>query len=45
MDLVKSISKSDHGFTIKMDRLDRMIYINYKTKLINAVKDKRKPNQ
>ena len=38
MDLVKSISKSDHGFTIKMDRLEHMIYINYKTKLINAVK-------
>ena len=34
MDLVKSISKSDHGFTIKMDRLDQMIYINYKTKLV-----------
>lgn len=29
MDLVKSISKSEHGFTIKMDRLDRMIYVNY----------------
>lgn len=39
MDLVKSISKSDRGFTIKMDRLDHMIYINYKTKLVNAVKD------
>lgn len=25
MDLVKSISKSDHGFEIKMDRLDHMI--------------------
>lgn len=33
MDLVKSISKSDHGFTITMDRLDHMIYLNYKTKL------------
>lgn len=43
MDLVKSISKSDHGFTIKMDRLDHMIYINYKTKLINAVKDSVNP--
>ena len=43
MDLVKSISKSEHGFTIKMDRLDRMIYINYKTKLINAVKDSVNP--
>lgn len=43
MDLVKSISKSDHGFTITMDRLDHMIYLNYKTKLINAVKDSTNP--
>ena len=43
MDLVKSISKSDHSFTIKMDRLDHMIYINYKTKLVNAVKDSSNP--
>lgn len=43
MDLVKSISKSDHGFTIKMDRLDHMIYINYKTKLIKPVKDSVNP--
>ena len=43
MDLVKSIAKSDHGFEIKMDRLDHMIYINYKTKLVNAVKDSVNP--
>lgn len=43
MDLVKSINKSDHGFTIKMDRLDHMIYINYKTRLVNAVKDSVNP--
>lgn len=43
MDLVKSISKSDHGFEIKMDRLDRMIYVNYKTKLTNTVKDSVNP--
>ena len=43
MDLVKSISKSDHGFTIKMDRLDHMIYLYYKTKLVNAVKDSTNP--
>ena len=43
MDLVKSISKSDHGFTIKMDRLDHMIYVSYKTKLVNAVKDSTNP--
>lgn len=43
MDLIKSISKSDHGFEIKMDRLDHMIYINYKTKLVNTVKDSVNP--
>ena len=43
MDLAKSIAKSDHGFTIKMDRLDHMIYVNYKTKLTNAVKDSVNP--
>lgn len=43
MDLVKSISKSEHGFTIKMDRLDHMIYLYYKTKLVNAVKDSTNP--
>lgn len=43
MDLVKSISKSDHGFTITMNRLDRMIYLNYKTKLTSAVKDSVNP--
>ena len=43
MDLVKSISKSEHGFTIKMDRLDRMIYVNYKTKLTNTVKESHNP--
>lgn len=43
MDLVKSISKSEHGFEIKMDRLDHMIYLYYKTKLLNAVKDSTNP--
>ena len=43
MDLVKSISKSDHGFAITMDRLDHMIYLYYKTKLVNAVKDSTNP--
>lgn len=43
MDLVKSISKSEHGFEIKMNRLDHMIYLNYKTKLTNAVKDSVNP--
>ena len=43
MDLVKSISKSEHGFEIKMDRLDHMIYLYYKTKLVNVVKDSTNP--
>lgn len=43
MDLVKSISKSEHGFEIKMDRLDRMVYLYYKTKLVNAVEDSTNP--
>lgn len=43
MDLVNSISKSEHGFEIKMDRLDHMIYLYYKTKLVNAVKDSTNP--
>ena len=43
MDLVKSISKSEHGFEIQMDRLDHMIYLYYKTKLTNAVKDSTNP--
>ena len=43
MGLVKSISKSEHGFEIKMDRLDHMIYLYYKTKLVNAVKDSTNP--
>lgn len=43
MDLVKSISKSEHGFEIKMDRLDHMVYLYYKTKLVNAVKESVNP--
>lgn len=43
MELVKSISKSEHGFELKMDRLDRMVYIWYKTKLTNAAKDSTNP--
>ena len=43
MYLVKSISKSEHGFEIKMDRLDHMVYLYYKTKLTNAVKDSTNP--
>lgn len=43
MDLVKSISKSEHGFEIKMDHLDHMVYLYYKTKLVNAVKNSTNP--
>lgn len=43
MDLIKSMAKSDHGFEITMDRLDRMVYIWYKTKLTGAVKDSTNP--
>lgn len=43
MDLVNSISKSEHGFEIKMNRLDHMVYLYYKTKLVNAVKDSTNP--
>lgn len=43
MELIKSMAKSDHGFEVKMDRLDHMVYIWYKTKLTNAVKDSTNP--
>lgn len=43
MDLIKSMAKSEHGFEITMDRLDHMVYIWYKTKLTNAVKDSTNP--
>lgn len=43
LELIKSMSKSEHGFEITMDRLDRMIYIWYKTKLTNEVKDSTNP--
>lgn len=43
MDLIKSMSKNEHGFEITMDRMDRMVYIWYKTKLTNAVKDSTNP--
>lgn len=43
LDLIKSMAKSEHGFEITMDRLDRMVYIWYKTKLTNAVKESTNP--
>lgn len=43
MELIKSMAKSEHGFEITMNRLDRMVYIWYKTKLTGAVKDSTNP--
>lgn len=43
LDLIKSMKKSEHGFEITMDRLDRMVYVWYKTKLTNAVKESHNP--
>ena len=37
MNLVKSMTKSEHGFEITMDRLDHMIYMYYRTKLTKSV--------
>lgn len=43
MELVKSMAKKEHGFEITMNRLDRMIYIWYKTKLTKPVKESNNP--
>lgn len=43
MELVKSMAKKEHGFEITMNRLDRMIYIWYKTKLTKPVKESHNP--
>ena len=43
MELVKSMAKKEHGFEITMSRLDRMIYIWYKTKLTKPVKESHNP--
>lgn len=43
MELVKSMAKSEHGFEITMNRLDRMIYLWYKTKLTKPVKESHNP--
>ena len=42
-ELVKSIVKTKNGFELTLNRLERMVYINYKTKLINPVKDSLNP--
>ena len=43
MNLVKSMTKSEHGFEIKMDRLDHMIYMYYRTKLTKPVAESSNP--
>ena len=42
-ELVKSMVKTKNGFELTLNRLERMVYINYKTKLINPVKDSLNP--
>ena len=43
MNLVKSMTKSEHGFEIKMDHLDHMIYMYYRTKLTKSVSESTNP--
>lgn len=42
-ELVKSMVKTKNGFELTLNRLERMVYINYKTILINPVKDSLNP--
>lgn len=42
-ELVKSMVKNPNGFELILARLERMVYINYKTKLTSAVKDSVNP--
>ena len=42
-ELVKSMIKTENGFELTLNRLERMVYINYKTKLKNPVKDSLNP--
>lgn len=41
--LVKSMVKNRNGFELTLNRLDRMVYVYYKTKLKSAVKDSTNP--
>ena len=43
-ELVKSMVKTKNGFELTLNRLERMVYVNYKTKLTNPVKDNVNPN-
>ena len=42
-ELVKSMVKNKNGFELTLNRLERMVYVNYKTKLTNPVKDSVNP--
>lgn len=42
-ELVKSMVKNKNGFELTLNRLERMVYINYKTKLTKPVKDSVNP--
>ena len=42
-ELVKSMVKNPNGFELTLARLERMVYVNYKTKLTNPVKDSVNP--
>lgn len=42
-ELVKSMVKNRNGFELTLNRLDRMVYVYYKTKLKSAVKDSTNP--
>lgn len=42
-ELVKSMVKNPNGFELTLARLERLVYINYKTKLTSAVKDSVNP--
>lgn len=42
-ELVKSMVKNPNGFELTLARLERMVYVNYKTKLTSAVKDSVNP--
>ena len=42
-ELVKSMVKNKNGFELTLNRLERMVYVNYKTKLTSLVKDSVNP--
>lgn len=42
-ELVKSMVKNKNGFELTLNRLERMVYVNYKTKLTSPVKESVNP--